>query len=256
MFTKAEILIVDDDLVICQMLSEYLTSEGLSVKAVSSGHEMKQQLAIEMPDLILLDVTLPDGDGFSLAREIRTYSDVSIIMLTGKVDSIDKVVGLELGADDYITKPCSNRELLARIRSVLRRVSPVKVRPQAKASIHNVVQFDGWRLDLSAAELVSLKGDSVYLTSYEFRLLSGFIRRPNHALTRAQILGFIQTNSSDTYERTIDVLIGKLRKKIEKDPHQPRIIKTVRGIGYRFTGKIERVGTDALKTPVSDTHLY
>ncbi len=236
---SANILIVDDDPRICQLLSRYLVREGYLVKTAGDGADMYRHLAVEMPDLLILDVTLPDGDGFSLAREIRTQSDVPIIMLTGKTDSIDKVVGLELGADDYVTKPFDNRELLARIRSVMRRTSGNQAALAPTNSTYKIACFEGWQLDLTSQELTSAAGTRVHLTSYEYKLLAGLVTRPNHALNREQILDLIADRNWTPYDRSIDVLVGKLRKKIEEDPKQPRLIKTVRGTGYKFTTSIE-----------------
>ncbi len=236
---SANILIVDDDPRICQLLSKYLVREGFVLKTATDGAGMHRQIAMEMPDLLILDVMLPDGDGFSLAREVRAQSDIPIIMLTGKSDSVDKVVGLELGADDYVTKPFDNRELLARIRSVLRRASINHSSATPPTSNHNVACFDGWQLDLTSQELFSAEDERVHLTSYEYKLLAGFVARPNHALSREQILELIADRDWTPYDRSIDVLIGKLRKKIEEDPRHPHLIKTVRGTGYKFTIKVE-----------------
>jgi two-component system OmpR family response regulator len=237
--SSANILIVDDDPRICQLLSKYLTREGYPVKTACDGADMHRHIAVEMPDLLILDVKLPDGDGFSLARELRTQSDIPIIMLTGKADSIDKVVGLELGADDYVTKPFDNRELLARIRSVLRRTSNKHTTSTSTHRGHKIASFEGWQLDLTSQELTSAAGERVHLTSYEYKLLVGLVARPNHALNREQILDLIADRDWTPYDRSIDVLVGKLRKKIEEEPKQPRLIKTVRGTGYKFTTNIE-----------------
>ncbi len=236
---SANILIVDDDPRICQLLSKYLVREGYPVKTACDGADMHRHMAVEMPDLLILDVTLPDGDGFSLARELRTQSNIPIIMLTGKADQVDKIVGLELGADDYITKPFDQRELLARIRSVLRRALTNDAPSTPTTSTHKVACFEGWRLDLTSQELFSPDGERIYLTNYEYQLLAGFAARPNHALSRDRILELIADRDWTPYDRSIDVLIGKLRKKIEEDPRQPRLIKTVRGTGYIFTTKVE-----------------
>ncbi len=240
MSSSANILIVDDDPRVCRLLRRYLTQAASLVKMACDGADMFHHLAEEMPDLLILDVTLPDGDGFSLARELRTQSNIPIIMLTGKTDPIDKVVGLELGADDYVTKPFDNRELLARIRSVLRRISNIHTASSPSVnSEHKIARFEGWQLDLMSQELISAEEERVYLTSYEYKLLAGFVTRPNHVLNREQILDIIADRDWTPYDRSVDVLVGKLRKKIEDDPKHPKMIKTVRGSGYKFTTNIE-----------------
>ncbi len=251
---SANILIVDDDPRICHLLSKYLSREGYPVKTASDGADMHRHMAVEMPDLLILDLTLPDGDGLSLAREMRAQSDIPIIMLTGKSDPIDKVVGLELGADDYVTKPFDNRELLARIRSVLRRASNNHSSATPPTSNHKTACFEGWRLDLTSQELYSAKEERVHLTSYEYKLLAGFVARPNHALSRNQILELITDRDWTPYDRSIDVLIGKLRKKIEEDPRHPHLIKTVRGTGYKFTTKVEFAAHEANRVGVRQSN--
>ena len=177
---STSILIVDDDPRLCRALARYFRQEGYDVRTAVNGQEMREQLAVEMPNLVILDLMLPDGDGFSLARELRATSDVAIVILTGKADATDKVVGLELGADDYVTKPFNDRELLARVRSVLRRTSRgERDKPKSAGS---VACFAGWRLDLGSYELTSPAGETVALTSHEFQLLSPS-RSSTHALS-------------------------------------------------------------------------
>ena len=238
MDAHAQILVVDDDERICRLLKRYLMREGYGVSTAANAAEMRQRVSGEMPDLVILDLNLPDADGFTLARELRSRSEVGIIMLTGKSDSVDRVVGLELGADDYVTKPFDERELLARVRSVLRRAG--QSRAPASDEDGSIVRFAGWHLDLTAHELTSPKNEMVHLTSYEFQLLSMFVERPNRVLTRDQILDLVTGRDWDPFDRSIDIRIGKLRKKLEEDPKNPRLIKTIRGAGYKFTAKIER----------------
>ncbi len=232
MSTSTSILIVDDDPRLCRALARYFRQEGYDVRTAVNGQEMREQLAVEWPDLVILDLMLPDGDGFSLARELRATSEVAIVILTGKADATDKVVGLELGADDYVTKPFNDRELLARVRSVLRRTSPAaRDKPEPAGSI---ACFAGWRLDLGAYELTSPAGEVVALTPHEFQLLSTLVRHGNRVLTREAILELVAGRDWSPDDRSVDVLVGKLRKKIETDPQTPHLIDTVRGVGYKL----------------------
>lgn len=235
---KAKVLIVDDDERMCRTLSRFLKREHYSVREAVNGNEMRARLAEEPADLILLDLILPDEDGLSLARELRAQSDIAIIMLTGKTDIIDKIIGLEMGADDYITKPFDDRELLARMKTVLRR------RAKAAEAEHDsgrdsVAHFAGWNLDFVAHELTSPGGESVHLTSSQFQLLASLVSRPNRVMSREEILSHVSGRHWSPLDRSIDVLVGKLRKKIEPDPKSPTLIKTIRGVGYKFTAHVE-----------------
>jgi two-component system, OmpR family, response regulator len=228
------ILIVDDDPRILRLIGHYLRQEGYSVHAAACAHEAREQLSTAPPALIILDVGLPDGDGFTLTREIRLHWDIPIIMLTGKNQTVDKVVGLELGADDYMTKPFEERELLARIRGILRR-SRTPAHSPSPATGGIAVFGEGWRLDLTRHELFSATGENVYLTSQEFRLLEAFVRCPNRVLSRDALMDRIAGRDWNPLDRSIDVLIAKLRKKLENNPTQPSLIKTIRGAGYKLT---------------------
>jgi DNA-binding response OmpR family regulator len=233
---STRILIVDDDPRLCRALARYLRVEGYAVRTATSGREMRESLDTEKPDLVLLDLMLPDEDGFSLARELRAVSSVAIIILTGKADTTDKVVGLELGADDYITKPFSDRELLARIRSVLRRTSDAG-RGEAE-SAGTVAHFAGWRLGLESYELTSPAGERVVLTPHEFQLLCALVQHGSRVLTREAILDLVAGRDWSPEDRSVDVLVGKLRKKLEADTREPRLIETVRGVGYKLIPKV------------------
>ncbi|MDX1433556.1 MAG: response regulator transcription factor [Gammaproteobacteria bacterium] len=235
--TAAKILIVDDDERLRRVLSRYLAREGYSVREAADGDEMRTRLAGDRPDLVILDLMLPDEDGLSLARELRAQSSIAIIMLTGKTDIIDRIVGLELGADDYVTKPFDERELLARVRTVLRRTSKGIGSEQPAAG--SSAKFAGWRLDFVAHELTSPSGEPVHLTSSQFQLLASLVARPNRVMSREEILGLVSGRDWTPMDRSIDVLIGKLRKKIEPDPKSPTLIKTIRGIGYKFTAHVD-----------------
>ncbi|MBF0560600.1 MAG: response regulator transcription factor [Alphaproteobacteria bacterium] len=235
------ILIVDDDPEICRLMDRFLTMEGYAVLTAGSGAEMSQILARESVDLVILDLLLPDGDGFSLARNLRSTSLVPLIILTGKSDTVDKVVGLELGADDYITKPFDRRELLARIRTNLRRSrnSPTPVKEPAEPG--SIARFLGWDLHFGRRELTSPTGERVYLTHQEFELLSVLVQRPQRAISRDQILDYIASGDREPFDRTIDVTIGKIRRKLNDNAKDPMIIKTLRSVGYLFIPNVERI---------------
>lgn len=233
------ILVVDDEPRIRTMLRRYLTTEGFKVAEAADGAELRAALERERFDLVLLDLVLPGEDGLSLARHIRQQSQVPVIMLTGKGDLIDRVAGLEAGADDYIAKPFHLREVLARIRTVLRRSAPadkpgLAAPPPAGATPGAILAFEDWRLDLPKRELSRATGEQVSLTSGEFELLRIFALHANRVLNRDQLLDLVKGREWEAFDRAIDTQVGRLRKKIESDPGNPRLIKTVRGAGYIF----------------------
>jgi two-component system OmpR family response regulator len=227
-----KLLVVDDDADMRRMLSEYLGGHGFSVATADSGTAMRSALEASVPDLVLLDLNLPGEDGLSLARFLRERYSVGIIMVTGAADPIDRVVGLEVGADDYIAKPFDPRELRARIKSVLRRLQPVAAAPAAGANPR--VRVGGCELDLAARRLVDAHGKDVALTAMEFDLLKAFIDHPNVVLSRDRLLTLTRDREWEPFDRSIDIRIARLRRKIEEDPENPRIIQTVRGAGYMF----------------------
>lgn len=230
------ILIVDDDERICSLLMRNLTREGYKVSTVTNGTEMSRCIERDMPDLVILDLMLPGEDGLALARELRSHPTLGIIMLTGKGETVDKIVGLETGADDYISKPFDNRELLARIRSVLRRLkSHLNI---SQAQTRRVAHFLDWTFDLTAYELISPAGEIIPLTSYEYKLLGVFVNSSNRVLKRDLILDLIAEREWNPDDRSIDVLVAKLRKKLEPDIQNPLLIKTLRGTGYKFTAHV------------------
>jgi two-component system OmpR family response regulator len=239
----SHILVVDDDQRVRDMLCLYLEQEGFSVTGAEDGDAMRRHLAENPVDLILLDLVMPGQDGLSLSREIRAESDIPIIILTGKGEPIDRVVGLEVGADDYITKPFHLREVLARVRSVLRRSAPSQaVEPQSdNGDDSERVQFAGWQLDLVKRELCNPDSSPIPLTTGEFNLLCALVKRPNRPLDRDQLMDLVKGQDWQPYDRSIDTQIGRLRKKLEADPKDPQLIKTVRGVGYVFTPKVERL---------------
>lgn len=229
---RESILVVDDDPRICQLLSHYLSGEGYRVRTATSADALFQAMAEQSADLIILDLMLPDQDGFVVTRQLRAQSDVPILMLTGRADVVDKVVGLELGADDYLTKPFDRRELLARVRGLLRRAQQKEV--SAPTDDLAVACFAGWRLDLAGHVLLSPSREPVELTHHEFSLLVAFIKRSQRTLTRDDILNVIAGRDWSPYDRSADVLIGRLRTKLEEDAKNPTLILTVRGVGYKF----------------------
>lgn len=243
MADKPHILIVDDDHRICKMLSGYLSEEGFRVSIAESGAAMRERLATEKIDLILLDLLLPGEDGLELARDVRSQSNIGIIMVTGRADIVDAVVGLEVGADDYIAKPFHLREVLARIKSVLRRLQPthpVEFASSPHPEPGETIRFDGWSLDLGRRELRDPRGTPVPLTTGEFDLLVTFARHPGRVLNRDTLMDLTRGRQWEVFDRAIDAQVARLRRKIEPEPRSPTLIKSVRGVGYLFTGSIER----------------
>ncbi|NQV54460.1 MAG: response regulator [Rhodospirillales bacterium] len=238
MAQDATILVVDDDERLCRLLKEYLSREGYQVITATDSTAMRRQMDRRAPDLIILDLILGNEDGLTIAREIRNERNIPIIMLTGKADVVDKVVGLELGADDYITKPYDERELLARVRSVVRRSKQRQEQTLADGA-KNTAEFEGLKIDFIAHELTSSSGEEIHLTTHEFALLSALVNSANRVLNRDQLLDGIAGRDYDPLDRSVDVLVGKLRQKIEPTPANPKFIKTVRGVGYKFTSRVE-----------------
>ncbi len=234
MEANACILVVDDEDSVREMLEDYLSAHGFSVIAAPDGNAMREAVNNTNVDLVLLDLNLAGGeDGLSLARELKSGHDIGIIMITAAGDIIDRVVGLEMGADDYLPKPFDPRELLARIKSVLRRVQRDPVtQPPSKNS--KTLHIGKCILDLEAHQLLDENNREIPLTSMEFDLLKIFVERPNRVLTRDQILNLTQNRDWDPFDRSVDIRITRLRKKIERDPSKPEIIKTIRGAGYKF----------------------
>ena len=239
MIEAEHLLIVDDDIRICRMLGRYLEREGYRVSTAANGTAMWRQIDTDTPDLILLDLMLPGDDGLTLARELRTKTDIGIIMLTAKDETVDTIVGLEVGADDYVITPVDNRELLARIHSVLRRMHDDADNNNSGMNNKDKIVFDGWHMDLNAYELISPGGEKIKLTTQEFRLLAIFVQHAGHVLSRDQILQKLSSREWVPDDRSVDVLIAKLRKEIEADPAQPKLIHTIRNAGYQFTAKVK-----------------
>ncbi len=234
---REHVLVVDDDARIRQMLTRYFEDEGYVVSVVSNGSEMRANLRQQNFDIILLDWVLPGGeDGLDLAREIRGQSDVPIMMLTGRDDVVDRIVGIEVGADDYIAKPFHLREVHARLKAILRRRQPAIKKPESDAG--DVIRFEGWQLDISKRQLLSADRNEIELTTGEFDILVVFARHAGRVLNREFLMELTRGRNLEVYDRTIDAQIARLRKKIETDPTHPQLIKSVRGVGYVFTGKV------------------
>lgn len=234
---QEHLLVVDDDARIRQMLARYFEEEGYRVSAAADGKAMRDALGRASVDLILLDLMLGPGEsGLDLARELRARSDIPIIMLTGRDDVVDRIVGLEVGADDYIAKPFHLREVQARIKTVLRRRAPAR---QDDTAAGAKLRFDGWELDTERRSLSRPDGSEVPLTTGEFEILAVLARHPGRVFSRDMLMDLTRGRSLEAFDRTIDAQIARLRKKVEADPKQPALVKSVRGVGYVFTGKAE-----------------
>jgi two-component system OmpR family response regulator len=231
------VLVVDDDAEIAALLCRYLLGHGCRASAVASGAQLRAALDGPPIDLILLDLGLPDEDGLLLLRHLQGAWPGPVIVVTGRGESVERVVGLELGADDYVTKPFDLRELLARIRSVLRRARAEPGRPVGASN--GGVAFDGLHLEPSARLLTGRDGHEVELTNGEFVLLQAMLQRPNQVLTRDQLMNCKHGRDAGPFDRAIDVQIGRLRRKLEIDPAHPRLIKSVRGAGYVLATTVE-----------------
>ena len=226
------VLVVDDDPAVREMLTDYLTEHGYDVAVAAGGEAMRAELARTLPAVVLLDVGLPGEDGLTLARYVRERYDLGIIMVTGADEVIDRVAGLEVGADDYIAKPFDPRELRARLKSVLRRLQG-KSAPEAKA-LRELVTIGACTLNLRSRELRDAKGREVPITAMEFSLLKTFLEHPNQVLSRDQLLSLTRNREWEPFDRSIDIRIARLRRKIEEHPERPKAIKTVRGGGYMY----------------------
>jgi two-component system OmpR family response regulator len=238
MSDNGHILVVDDQQEICDLVQEYLTGEGYRVSTAHDGPGMRRQLSQAPVDLVILDLMLPGEDGLTLARALRSESAIGIIILTGRGETVDRIIGLEMGADDYLPKPFHLRELLARVKSVLRRVQSRTGELGAQPS-RSHARFAGWSLDLASRELLSPNGEEVRLTTGEFDLLTAFVTNANQVLTRDRLLDLARNREAGPFDRTIDVQVGRLRRKLEDDSQNPSLIKTVRGSGYIFTPTVE-----------------
>ena len=236
------IIVVDDEAEVREMIRDYLANHGYAVTAVASGAEMRRVLAERPAHLVILDLRMPGEDGLSLARYLREQGPVGIVMVTASAEVIDRVVGLELGADDYIAKPFDPRELLARVRSVLRRMEITSPDRTAPAAMAHEIRMGRCMFNLETGRLYTLMGEDVPLTSMEFELLKAFASRPNRVLSRDQLLDLAHSKDMEAFDRSIDIRIMRLRRKIEENPDRPQVLKTVRGLGYIFATGESRSG--------------
>lgn len=234
------VLVVDDDPDLRTMLLEYLSAHGLEVATADCGAAMREALGRAIPDVVLLDLRLPAEDGLSLLHYLRQHHAVGVLIVTGAGEVVDRVVGLEMGADDYIAKPFEPRELLARIKSVMRRLAPATAgggtaaTAAGTAANEAMVAVGDFRLDLRAHRLFDAVGEELMLTAMEFELLKAFVERPNQVLSRDQLLTLTRNREWEPFDRSIDIRIARLRRKIEPDPERPRLIRTVRSAGYMY----------------------
>ncbi|MDH5231637.1 MAG: response regulator [Gammaproteobacteria bacterium] len=232
------VLIVDDDPDIREMLHDYLQDNGFQVTLAIDADSMRNSIENQVPDVVLMDVGLPGNeDGLSLTRYLRERLDIGVIVISGAGDTVDRIVGLEVGADDYIAKPFDPRELKARIKSVIRRyqrIAASSLKPEPQSTGDEIIQLGNSRLNLVTRQLHNHHGEEIPLTAMEFDLLKTFVERPKRPMTRDQLLNITQNRDWDPFDRSIDIRITRLRRKIESDPNKPQLIRTVRGIGYMY----------------------
>ena len=237
MTARNYIIVVDDEAPTREMIGEYLGMQGFDVQLCDSGGSLRQAINKRMPDLVVLDLNMPEEDGLSIVRDLKQRTGVAVIMLTATASPVDRIVGLELGADDYLAKPCELRELLARIRAVLRRSTAAKptVGTQSRESKNTLVQFGVKWLNVEAQTLRDADGNEHQLTASEFSLLKVFADNPKKVLSRERLLDLANARDPEAFDRAIDIRIMRIRRKIEPDPAHPRVIRTVRGGGYVFS---------------------
>jgi len=238
--SSPHILMVDDDREIRDLVAQFLGRHGLRVSKAADGREMRRALDEWGIDLVVLDLMLPGEDGLTLCRNLRASSDLPVIMLTAMGEETDRIIGLEMGADDYLAKPFNPRELLARIKAVLRRTGE---RPAAGDDAGERAEFNGWALDLGSRELLSPDGVLVPLSGGEFELLAVFVTHANRVLSRDQLLDLARGRDAQPFDRSIDVQVSRLRRKLEDDPRNPVLIKTIRNGGYMFAAEVARDGS-------------
>jgi two-component system OmpR family response regulator len=233
--TLTHIAVLDDEIDITQLLAGYLERQGFRVTQLHDGAALHRLMPVDPPELVLLDLGLPGEDGFAIARQLREHWRCGLVIVTGRGDAVDKVVGLEIGADDYVTKPFDLRELLARIKAVLRRMAPNgPAAPVAAPAASTCLRFAGFDLHTASRRVSDADGAEVALTSGEFDLLLAFARHPGRVLSRDFLLEQTRGREANPFDRTIDVQVGRLRKKLEATPDDPQLIKSVRGAGYLF----------------------
>jgi DNA-binding response OmpR family regulator len=239
---KATILSVDDDEGLQTVISHYLTTEGYKTLSARTGQQLMELLEQDTPNIILLDLILPDTDGISLLAQLRAHIKIPVIVVSGKSDTTEKIICLEMGADDYMTKPFEMRELSARIKAVLRRVdggNKVAVANQSEDKDSDQIKFDDWILDRARFQLFGEGGVSADLTTGEYKLLEALVSAHNKVMTRERLFEVTREGDYDSFDRAVDIQIGRLRKKLNDDPRDPHYIKTIRGVGYMFCGDIK-----------------
>ena len=234
---SARIMVVDDDPDVRDIVERCLKDAGYQVWTFPDGSGVFDAVDEHDIDLAVIDLVLPDMDGLMLTRKLKEHSSVGVIILSGRGETTEKIIGLEVGADDYLAKPFEPRELLARVRSVLRRLG--QVAPEAGDT--TAFSFEDWRLDVTARTLVSPQGETIELSSGEFNLLRAFVEHPNRVLSRDQLLDLTHANDTPAFDRSVDVRVGRVRRKIEVDPQNPQFIKTIRNGGYMFSAKVTRI---------------
>lgn len=235
MAESTTVMVVDDDPGVRELLEDYLSGNGYAVVLADSGAAMRERLADTVPDVVLLDVNLPGEDGLSLARHVREHHDIGIIMVSGAGETVDRIIGLEVGADDYLSKPFDLRELRARVKSVLRRYQRTAAASGAAAGDAPArLAFGAVQIELDSCQVFDADGAEVPVTAAEFELLKVFLERPNRPLSRDQLMALTQNRDWDPFDRSIDIRIARLRKKVERDPENPQAIRTKRGLGYMF----------------------
>ena len=233
---EKKILVVDDDPELTRLLQGYLGENGFTVETAHDGQAMQTLISSFEPDLLILDLMLPGEDGLVLCRNLRATSRLPILMLTARGDAMDRIIGLEMGADDYLPKPFNPRELLARIRSILRRTEDHELHAKAPRSLH----FAGWTLDLAARNLVDMNGVVIALSNGEFKLLHVLAETPNCVFSRDQLTDVLAGRDAGPFDRTIDVMISRLRRRLNDDARDPQLIKTVRNEGYMLATQVEQ----------------
>lgn len=239
MTSPLHLAVLDDEEDITRLLATYLQGHGFRVSQLHRGRDLLALMANDPPVLVLLDLGLPGEDGFVIARQLREHWQCGLVIVTGRGDAVDKVVGLEVGADDYVTKPFDLRELLARIKAVLRRIVPAPASAATPATHPSTKRFEGWELDVAARRLTAPQGHEVVLTSGEFDLLHALSDAPGRVLSRDYLLERTRGRDGGPFDRTIDVQIGRLRRKLESDADSPQLIKSVRGAGYLFAPRVD-----------------
>lgn len=239
--TDISLLLVDDEAALREPLAEYLSRQGFSVAQAASAAEARSRIRDATPDIVLLDIMMPGEDGLSLCRHLVEARAIPTIFLTARGEATDRIVGLEIGADDYVVKPFEPRELVARIRSVLRRANRG---PSPAASENEIYEFDGWRLDPLKRRLVDPEGAIVAISSVEFRLLAAFLDHPRQVLDRDRLLDMVQGREAHLFDRAVDNQVSRLRRKIEVDSRNPQLIQTVWGGGYMLAADVRRLPAD------------